>query len=129
MVAAFKDQIKSKVGVESVDDDDAEQCYINVDPGNSDESDILDKPIEYDSEHDFDVEINGEQAASMDISNFEQQENEHTLAFNSYKRIGCFMHTLQLVVKIFETTPLFEASLHKAHSIVKKVNKSIYKSH
>ena len=46
MVAAFKDQIKSKVGVESVDDDNAEQCYINVDPGNSDESDILDELIE-----------------------------------------------------------------------------------
>ena len=103
MVAAFKDQITSEVGIEieSVDDDDAEQCYINVDPGNSDESecDILDEPIEYDSEHDSDVEINGEQAASTDISNFEQQENEHALAFNSYKRIGCFIHTLQLVVK------------------------------
>ena len=64
----------------------------------------------------------------MDISNFEQQENEHALAFNSYKWIGCFMHTLQLV-KIFETATLFKASLRKAHSIVKKVNKSIYKSH
>ena len=96
--------LKIKVGVESVDDDndDAEQCYINIDPGNSDESDILDEPIEYDSEHDSDVEINGQQAASTDISNFEQQENKQALA-NSYKWIGCFIHTLQLVVKIFET--------------------------
>jgi len=80
MVAAFRDQITSKVGVESVDDDDAEQCYINVDPGNSSESDILDEPIEYDSDHDSDAEINGKQAASMDIFIFKQQENEHSLA-------------------------------------------------
>jgi len=75
MVAAFK------VGVESFDDDndDAEQCYINIDRGNSDESDILGEPMEYDSEHDSDVEINGEQAASKDISNLEQQENMHWL--------------------------------------------------
>ena len=54
MVAAFKDQITSEVGVESVDDDDAEQSYINIDPGSSDENDILDdEPMEYDSEHDF----------------------------------------------------------------------------
>lgn len=37
--------------------------------------------------------------------------------------IGCFIYTLQLVVKIFETAPSFKASLHKTHSIVKKVNK------
>jgi len=93
MVAAFKDQITGKVGVESVDDDDdAEQCYINVDPGNSNESDILDEPIEYDSDHDSDVEINGEQAASTDIFNFEQ-ENEHSLAFSSYKRIWVALST------------------------------------
>ena len=124
MVVAFKDQITSKVNIESVGDDDAEHCYIDVDPGNSDESDILDEPIEYDSEHDSDVEIDGEQAASTDIFNFEQQENEHAMAFNSYKRISCFIHTLQLVVKIFKTAPSFKVSLSKVHSIVKKVNKS-----
>ena len=124
MVVAFKDRITSEVNIESVGDDDAEQCYIDVDPGNSDESDILDEPIEYDSKHDSDIEIDGEQAASTDIFNFEQQENKHAMAFNSYKRISCFIHTLQLVVKIFETAPSFKASLCKAHSIVKKVNKS-----
>ena len=67
MVVAFKDRITSEVDIESVGDDDAEQCYIDVDPGNSDESDILDEPIEYDSEHDSDIEIDGEQAASTDI--------------------------------------------------------------
>ena len=36
MVVAFKDRITSKVNIESVGDDDAEQCYIDVDPGNSD---------------------------------------------------------------------------------------------
>ena len=126
MVAAFKDQLTSEVRIESADGDDAEQCYINVDPGNGDESDIMDEPMEYDSEHDSesDAEINGERSASTDISNFEQREIEHALAFNSYKRIGCFIHALQLVVKIFETAPLFKGSLRKAHSIVKKVNKS-----
>jgi len=84
----------------------------------------LDEPIEYDPEHDFDVEINGEQAALADISNFEQQENEHAMAINFYKWTSCFIHTFQLVVKIFETAPLFKASLCKAHSIVKKVNES-----
>ena len=42
----------------------------------------------------------------------------------AYKRISCFIHTLQLVVKIFESTPSFRSSLQTAYSIVKKVNKS-----
>ena len=104
----FLHQITSKVGVEIESVDDAQQCYINVDPGNSDESDIL---MEYDSEHDSDLETNREQAAWTDISNLEQQENEYALAFNSYKRIQCFIHALQLTVKIFETAPSFKARL------------------
>lgn len=34
---------------------------------------FLDELIKYDPEHDFDIEMNGEQAASTDISNSEQQ--------------------------------------------------------
>ena len=37
--------------------------------------------------------------------------------------VSCITHALQLVVKTFEANPC-ENSLQKAHSIVKKVNKS-----
>ena len=63
-------------------------------------------------------------ACLMKILNFEQTEENHNEAFMSYKRISCFIHTLQLVVKVFEANPSFKNSLQKAHSVVKKVNKS-----
>ena len=133
MVAAFKNRVQDQINFE---DDDypvyPKQSSINLDPESSDNTNEntnestnnvhLDEIS--DSGADSDVEIDGEQDASTEISNFEQQEDEHTLAFKCYKRISCFIHTLQLVVKIFETAPSFKASLQKAYSIVRKVNKS-----
>ena len=54
----------------------------------------------------------------------EELEDEHHAAFFQYKRISCAIHTLQLVVKLFEGSPCFHKTLKKAKKIVAKVNKS-----
>ena len=51
-------------------------------------------------------------------------ELDHNLGFVGWKRLSCFAHTLQLVVKEFEVAPCFKSTLKKAQKIVKKVNKS-----
>lgn len=38
--------------------------------------------------------------------------------------MSCFVHTLQLVVKVFEVTPCYRTTLKRAKAVVKKVNKS-----
>ena len=58
------------------------------------------------------------------IEEFEELEPDHQSTFRKYTRVSCFIHTLQLVVKVFEVNPSFSAALKKARSIVSKVNKS-----
>lgn len=53
-------------------------------------------------------------SASKDISEFEEKERDHNEVISvSFKRLSCFIHTLQLVVKLFETSPAFESTLKK----------------
>ena len=74
---------------------------------------------------DDDPEPIPENDAVAEITDYEHHELDHDSVFTTaYKRIGCFIHTLQLVVKIFESAPSFRSSLQTAHSILKKVNKS-----
>lgn len=51
-------------------------------------------------------------------------EDDHRDAFTGWKRTSCFVHTLQLVVKVFETAPSYRNTVKKALANVKKVNKS-----
>ena len=72
--------------------------------------------------------MQGEVVTSIDgipteISNFEVCEEDHNSAFTGWKRMPCFINTLQLVVKIFQDTP-YNLAKSKARSIVMKVNKS-----
>ena len=50
-------------------------------------------------------------------------EKDHQEAFVSWKRSGCFVHTLQLVVKVLETAPAYFRGVNSALAIVKKLNK------
>ena len=73
----------------------------------------------------YDLEPIPENDAIAEITDFEHHEFNHDSVFTTaYKHISCFIHTLQLVVKIFESTPSFRSSLQTAYSVVKKVNKS-----
>ena len=83
-----------------------------------DENVKLDEEIE-EVEVDKDAEF-----AVADMRDFEQCEMDHGNALATWKHISCFAHTLQLVVKEFERAPCFNSTLKKAHSIIKKVNKS-----
>lgn len=65
-----------------------------------------------------------EEAAANEVTNFNECEDDHDRAFIGVKRVSCFIHTLQLVVKVFDTSPAFKPTLQKAYSIVSKVNKS-----
>ena len=58
--------------------------------------------------------------AAKEIEEFDQQELEHDIAFSDRKRLGCFSHTLQLVVHKFDTM-----ALQSAHQIVNKFSKSV----
>ena len=117
MVAVFKNRSLHMLGyADSTYEEDAEYEFIT-------DSEVNDTEDEEDDE-DSDVQFDSEQCMSNEILNFEQTEENHNEAFMSYKRISCFIHTLQLVVKVFEANPSFKNSLQKAHSVVKKVNKS-----
>jgi len=69
----------------------------------------------------FDIELpQPKHNTTTEITEFEDQELNHDLFTKSYKCLSCFIHTPQLVVKIFEINPFFKSSLQAAYSIVKK---------
>jgi hypothetical protein len=80
--------------------------------------------IEDETDKDSDNLENIARRSSEEIQECERLEDEHHTAFFQYKRNSCVIHTLQLVVKIFETNPCFRSAIKKAKSIIKKVNKS-----
>ena len=123
MVAAFKNRLldhSENTNEENVELGTATDSEVNNSLESEDEGDCEDL------DSISDVEFDSDDTISSEISNFEQTEIRHNEAFTgmSFKRISCFIHTLQLVVKVFETNPSFRNSLQKAHSIVKKVSKS-----
>ena len=75
-----------------------------------------------------DVEDSDSDAAPHDVDviviDFEEQEVDHELAFQSLKRVSCFAHTLQLVVQKFDEVTEFKALIKHAHQVVRKVNSS-----
>ena len=65
-----------------------------------------------------------EEGISSEVDNFDICEIDHHKAFVGWKRSGCFVHTLQFVVKVFETAPAYSRRVNSELAIVKKVNKS-----
>ena len=64
--------------------------------------------------------------AEKEIKECDRLERENMAAFTGWKRISCFIHTLQLVVKILKLILHFidQSSLQKAKSLVKAFNKA-----
>ena len=97
-------------------------------PGDSEDedSDSEDEDLDSDDE-DSDLEKENYVTVEDEIKEFEECEEDHKQALLEsveWKRNGCFIHTLQLVVKEFEKNPCFKSTVAKAKKIVKKVNKS-----
>ena len=65
-----------------------------------------------------------EEGISSEVDNFDICEIDHHKAFVDWKRSGCFVHTLQLVVKVFETAPAYSRRVNSELAIAKKVNRS-----
>uniref|UniRef100_A0A1X7TJT0 Uncharacterized protein n=1 Tax=Amphimedon queenslandica TaxID=400682 RepID=A0A1X7TJT0_AMPQE len=117
MVAAFKTNSNNEE--KSTDDSEDDEA------GTSDEISIKE------SEELFAVQIQErdeldemEEGSYSDVINFGRCENDHHYAFEAWKHTNCFVHTLQLVVKVFESAPAFRSSVKQALDIVRKVNKS-----
>lgn len=50
-----------------------------------------------------DADDDGISDAERDIHDFEEQEWNHDIVFSHHKRLSCLSHTLQLVVRSFDT--------------------------
>ena len=60
-----------------------------------------------------------------EVSEFERSESDHTAAFVLHKRISCFAHCLQLIVRKFDTVKSPRQTIAVAHKLVSKVCKSV----
>jgi len=122
MVAAFK---RHSLGDDSENEDNfTDHDHVTLDPVDFETREVNSDDMSDSDE--FDIGLpQPEHNTTTEITEFEDQELNHDLVFTtSYKCVSCFIHTLQLVVKIFEINPSFKSSLQAAYSIVKKVNKS-----
>lgn len=113
MVAAFRDQVETETDYEDVGEDIVEAAMKSA-PTHED-----DAQSEEGDEEENGVEVLGE------ITNFEQCELEFDVAFTLHKRISCHSHTLQLVVRKFDSVRSLMRALASAHRLVNKVNKSV----
>ena len=80
--------------------------------------------LEEEEEDTEDVEEVAEPSVDKDEQDFHECEVEHDEEFSSLNRIGCFAHTLQLVVNKFDDVSLFKELMKQAHLVVRKVNAS-----
>ena len=111
MVAAIKAQLVAEEREDETDNTD-------LDDDHTDEIDIDSDPL--DSSNDKE----DSRLIHQDLENFEECEDEHNIAFFGFKRSSCFSHTLQLVVRIFDTCKGSKAVMKRVQKLVAKVNKS-----
>ena len=76
-----------------------------------------------DSDHEGVEEVT-KSSVDKDEQDFQACEMEHDQEFSSLNWIGCFSHTLQLVVNKIDDISLFKELLKWAHSVVRTVNSS-----
>ncbi len=76
-----------------------------------------------DNGEEVDIDVNSE--AEREIDEFDQKELEQDAAFILHKRLSCFSHSLQLVVRKFDTVRAPKRALSIAHKLVSKVCKSV----
>ena len=74
-----------------------------------------------------DEEVEMRVDTAKEVAEFDEKESDHDLIFSSedYERLGCFSHTLQLVVSKFDDVKPCKDALFKAKKLVAKVNKSV----
>ena len=113
MIKAFK-----LLSFDETDEEESSEVLSENELDSEQEDDCDDSDLE-------DEEMSDGSAKAVDeIKNFDEHEDDHSIAFIGWKRNSCFTHTLQLVVKEFEKAPCFKATLAKAYKIVKKFNSS-----
>ena len=113
MVAAFKEHEveSSQADNEASDESDDEILLLDED---------CKEPLDDDCEDDSTT--NTRLTIESEVNDFELAEESHQTVFDSYRRLSCFIHTLQLVVNsnVLGCIP----TVSKARRIVSKVNKS-----
>uniref|UniRef100_A0A1X7VBL9 DUF659 domain-containing protein n=1 Tax=Amphimedon queenslandica TaxID=400682 RepID=A0A1X7VBL9_AMPQE len=121
MVATFKTQAESEKEVREQERDGNED----------DDATSLDIDDLSDADDENETEGTGENSEKEesdslyhDLGNYEECEDRHNFAFLGFKQSSCFTHTLQLVVRAFDTLQSSKAVLERAHKLVAKVNKS-----
>ena len=71
------------------------------------------------------VDESTETLSDFDEEDFLSKDLDHDLVFGSFiKRVTCFAHTLQLVIRKFDKENLFKTILKNAHALASKINKS-----
>ena len=89
------------------------------------EGDEQEEEEEEEEEEDYDDDA-FENMNDEEVAEFDEEEANHTSAFarQGFKRLGCFSHTLQLVVATFNQDPSAKKLLSKVYKVVKQVSKS-----
>ena len=64
-------------------------------------------------------------AIMKEVEEFDECQIECDVAFCGQKRIGCFAHSLQLVVQKFDAIQFLKRALNLTHKIVRKFSKSV----
>ena len=113
MVAAFKNwlHIADEQDSETEDEDKTSQPPVLSCEESSDES-ITSNPNQESGLEYGTTEVS---AIMKEVKDFEDQELEYDVAFCGQKRIGCFAHSLQLVVRRFDTIQSSKRALNSAH--------------
>ncbi len=123
MIAAFKDWILNMREMENEVDEEEDHSPQSPAVSHEESSDDGSDP---DPEMDMDLQVSaGNIEAAREIEEFDQQELQHDISFSVQKRLPCFNHTLQLVVKKFDTVQSSKRALLSAHKIVRKFSKSV----
>ena len=120
MIAAFKEWVQTRES--EVEEEEGNSSWSpDASPERS-----LDEDDDNEQEPAMDLDqVSTCSEAAKEIEEFDQQELEHDIAFSDRKRLGCFSHTLQLVVHKFDTMQSSKRALQSAHRIVKKFSKSV----
>ena len=108
MIKAFREWLDElQEADEDLGEDEAEEKSETQSGGNS--------PSSMESDDENGEEFDGTSEAEKDIDDFDQNEVEHNTAFILHKRLSCFSHSLQLVVRKFDTVKAPKRALSIAH--------------
>lgn len=101
-----------------LEEDGAEEKFETQSGGNS--------PLSMECDNENGEEFDGTcSEAEKDIDDFDQNEVEDNTAFILHKRLSCFSHSLQLVVRKFDTVKALKRAFSIAHKLVSKVCKFV----